>query len=269
MQGSGQPDVERHRGARESRGRLGLDTEFMPEGRYRPLLCLVQISAGEQVDVLDPLETASIPRRSPRCSPTRRGGRLHAGRQDVAILRREWSIDVHQRLRHAGRRRIRRLLRAGRLQRAAARRAADPPPKTASFTRWDARPADRRAAALRPRRRRALLPLADEIQRRLEERGRLEWAREECRAIADGDRRARPEGGLAAAAARHRARPARARGGARAGGLARADGRHARTGRSARCCATRRGRARQAPAHGPPRARADPRRQPGRHAAPR
>ena len=36
-------------------GRLGLDTEFMPEGRYRPLLCLVQISAGGVVDVLDPL----------------------------------------------------------------------------------------------------------------------------------------------------------------------------------------------------------------------
>ena len=29
--------------ARET-GRLGIDTEFLPEGRYRPLLCLVQIA---------------------------------------------------------------------------------------------------------------------------------------------------------------------------------------------------------------------------------
>ena len=28
-------------------GRLGIDTEFMPEGRYRPLLCLVQVVVGE------------------------------------------------------------------------------------------------------------------------------------------------------------------------------------------------------------------------------
>ena len=38
--------------ARET-GRLGLDTEFMPEGRYRPLLCLVQIVVGEEVAILD------------------------------------------------------------------------------------------------------------------------------------------------------------------------------------------------------------------------
>ena len=35
--------------------RLGLDTEFLPEGRYRPLLCLVQVVVGEEVWVLDPL----------------------------------------------------------------------------------------------------------------------------------------------------------------------------------------------------------------------
>ena len=31
------------RGAREP-GRLGIDTEFMSEGRYRALLCLVQVA---------------------------------------------------------------------------------------------------------------------------------------------------------------------------------------------------------------------------------
>ena len=32
--------------ARE-RGRLGIDTEFMSEGRYRALLCLVQIAVDD------------------------------------------------------------------------------------------------------------------------------------------------------------------------------------------------------------------------------
>jgi len=40
-------------------GRLGIDTEFMGEGRYRALLCLIQIAVetpdGVRVEVLDPL----------------------------------------------------------------------------------------------------------------------------------------------------------------------------------------------------------------------
>ena len=30
--------------AARARGRLGIDTEFMSEGRYRPLLCLAQVA---------------------------------------------------------------------------------------------------------------------------------------------------------------------------------------------------------------------------------
>ena len=51
--------------ARET-GRLGIDTEFMGEGRYRPLLCLVQVAvpAGDgsssDVHVLDPLTDGGI-----------------------------------------------------------------------------------------------------------------------------------------------------------------------------------------------------------------
>ena len=72
-------------------GRLGLDTEFMPEGRYKPLLCLVQIVVGERVEVLDPIVDTFDPTplaevlADPDIEIV-----LHAGRQDVAILRREW-----------------------------------------------------------------------------------------------------------------------------------------------------------------------------------
>src|SRR5205085_1888299 len=47
--------VERLAEAARDTGRIGLDTEFMPEGRYRPLLCLVQLVVGDDVAILDPL----------------------------------------------------------------------------------------------------------------------------------------------------------------------------------------------------------------------
>src|SRR5215218_9870470 len=91
------------RRARES-GRLGIDTEFMGEGRYRPLLCLVQVAVeaedaspgGEpRVEVLDPLQDAFDPAplaevlADPEVEVV-----LHAGRQDVALLRRVWETEV-------------------------------------------------------------------------------------------------------------------------------------------------------------------------------
>jgi ribonuclease D len=69
--------------ARES-GRVGIDTEFMAEGRYRPLLCLVVVGVddpsapdGVRTVLSDPLARAApgprtarrgSPRRSPRAS---------------------------------------------------------------------------------------------------------------------------------------------------------------------------------------------------------
>src|ERR671916_606791 len=89
-----QTEVDRLAGAAREAGRLGLDTEFMPEGRYRPLLCLVQISVGEVAWVLDPLEGFDpAPLAAVLADPAVEIV-LHAGRQDVAILRREWRTDV-------------------------------------------------------------------------------------------------------------------------------------------------------------------------------
>ena len=65
--------------------------------------------------------------------------------------------------------------------------------KSASFTRWDARPLTPEQLRYAREDVEHLLPLADEIQRRLTERGRLEWAREECRAIAEATDERDPE----------------------------------------------------------------------------
>jgi ribonuclease D len=169
--------------ARES-GRLGLDTEFMPEGRYKPLLCLVQVSAGGEVDVLDPLAGFDPAPLAAALADPEVEVVVHAGRQDVAILRREWSVDftnVFDTQVAAGF--------AGSSAQAGYNGLLHDVlrirlPKTASFTRWDARPLTDEQLRYARGDVEHLLPLADEIRRRLDERGRLEWAREECRAIA-------------------------------------------------------------------------------------
>ena len=227
----------------------------MPEGRYRPLLCLVQIVGGEQVEVLDPL-AGLRPRAAGRRARRSRRSRssLHAGRQDVAILRREWKttftnvFDTQVAAGFAG-------FSAqagynGLLHDVLRIRL----PKTASFTRWDARPLTDEQLRYARGDVEHLLPLADEIQ--APARG-ARPAGVGARGVPRdrrGDRRARPGGGLAAAAARHRARSARARGRARAGGLARAHGRHGGPAGRRDPARPDRGRARQAPARGPPRA---------------
>ena len=75
-------------------GRLGIDTEFMSEGRYRALLCLVGVvvpgpEGRPRVELLDPLDDGLDP--GPLAEVLADPGIemvLHAGRQDVALLRR-------------------------------------------------------------------------------------------------------------------------------------------------------------------------------------
>ena len=168
-------------------GRFGIDTEFMPEGRYRPLLCLVQIVVGTEITVLDPLAGEGFdpaPLAAVLADPEVEIV-LHAGRQDVAILRREWRCEVTSVFdtqvaagfagfsAQAGYLGLLNDVLKIRLK------------KSASFTRWDARPLTEEQLSYAREDVEHLLPLADDIKGRLSERGRLGWAQEECRAVAD------------------------------------------------------------------------------------
>jgi ribonuclease D len=172
------------------RGRLGIDTEFMSEGRYRALLCLVQVVVddeaapdGVRIILIDALNKADIdPLREVLADPAIEIV-LHAGRQDVAILRRVWRtelcniFDTQIAAGFAG---------AGAqsgyanlLSQILGRRVG----KSASYTRWDSRPLTDEQLSYAAEDVAHLLELADELQRRLRETGRLEWAREECRRL--------------------------------------------------------------------------------------
>ncbi len=177
--------------ARET-GRLGIDTEFMGEGRYRPLLCLVQVAVlrddgASDVVILDPLADGGIdhgPLADVLADPAVEVV-LHAGRQDVALLRRVWHteltnvFDTQLAAGFAGMRAqlgyealLHELL-GVRLR------------KSASFTRWDARPLTEEQLDYGREDVLHLLQAADALKGRLDALGRLEWAREECRALAD------------------------------------------------------------------------------------
>src|SRR4051812_39108730 len=159
----------------------------MGEGRYRALLCLVQIAVpdgqgGVRVEVIDPLDDRLDPRPlaevlgDPAIEIV-----LHAARQDVALLRRVWHAPITNLFdtqvaagfaglpAQAGYETLLRELLNVRLR------------KTASYTRWDARPLSDEQVGYAREDVLHLLQLADALEERLQESGRLEWAREECR----------------------------------------------------------------------------------------
>lgn len=176
--------------AARAAGRLGIDTEFMSEGRYRALLCLVQVSVDNPRPGGDPLiylidglsDIDTRPLAGLLADPAIEVI-LHAGRQDVAILRRAWRTE----LTNIFDTQIAAGFSGGGAQTGygnllgsiLGRRVG----KTASYTRWDVRPLTAEQLGYAAEDVVHLLELADEIQRRLADSGRLEWAREECRRL--------------------------------------------------------------------------------------
>ena len=172
-------------------GRLAIDTEFVSERRYQALLCLMQVAVpdssakdGVRTEVLDPLEG------NPDFSPLARVLSdpavevvMHAGRQDVAIMRRTLDTEVHNIFdtqvaagflgfgnQEGYESLVRKVLKV-RLK------------GSEGFTRWDKRPLTPQQLEYAADDARLLLELGEELQRRLEERGRVEWAREESRTL--------------------------------------------------------------------------------------
>ena len=173
-------------------GRVAIDTEFVSERRYQALLCLAQVAVpdpeapdGVRTEVVDPLaddppDPAPLARvlADPDVEVV-----VHAGRQDVAILRRTWNTDITRVFdtqigagfigfgNQEGYESLVRKVLGVRLK------------GSEGFTKWDRRPLTAQQLEYAADDARLLLGLGEEIERRLEARGRLGWALEECRAI--------------------------------------------------------------------------------------
>jgi ribonuclease D len=177
--------------AARAAGRLGIDTEFMSEGRYRALLCLVQVAVadpeaedGIRIILIDSVRgDADIEPLAAVLADPEVEIVLHAGRQDVAILRRAWKTEltnIFDTQIAAGFAGASAQSGYGNLLGSMLGRRVG---KTASYTRWDVRPLTAEQLSYAAEDVAHLLELADEIQRRLRASSRLEWAREECRRL--------------------------------------------------------------------------------------
>jgi ribonuclease D len=183
--------VSREIAARAARyGRFAIDTEFVSERRYQALLCLAQVAVpdpeaaeGVRTEVLDPLDGLDPAPLAAKLADPEVEVVMHAGRQDVAILRRSWETEVrnvfdtqvaagflglgNQESYESLVRKVLKMRLSG----------------AEGFTRWDRRPLSDQQLEYARDDARLLLALGEELERRLDERGRLDWAREECRAL--------------------------------------------------------------------------------------
>jgi ribonuclease D len=182
-------------------GRLAIDTEFVSERRYQALLCLAQVAVpdasareGVRTEVLDPLEGELEvgPLAAVLADPAVEIV-VHAGRQDVAILRRTWATELRNVFdtqvaagflgfgnQEGYESLVRKVLKV-RLK------------GSEGFTRWDRRPLTPQQLEYAGDDARLLLALGDELERRLVERERLDWAREECRPLEEVSDERRPD----------------------------------------------------------------------------
>jgi ribonuclease D len=178
----------------ESRGRFAIDTEFVGEGKYQSLLCLVQVAVylddaakGDEpwVLLIDPLDPAIDPTPIARVlADPEIEVILHAARQDVALLRRTWRTDVTRvfdtqvAASFAG-------LRAQIGYEALLRSILGVKlHKSASFTKWDRRPLTLEQLRYAREDVLHLEEAAVQIQERLLDSGRLSWAVQECAPLA-------------------------------------------------------------------------------------
>ena len=178
-------------------GRIAIDTEFVSERRYQAQLCLIQVAVrdpngpnGIRTEILDPLDEDVpldvAPLAAVLADPAV-AVIMHAGRQDVAILRRTWETEVtavfdtqvaagflgfgnqegYEGL-------VRRVLGVGL-------------GGGEGFTRWDRRPLTASQLGYAADDARCLLVLGEALKHELEGKGRLAWAREESLLVEASD----------------------------------------------------------------------------------
>lgn len=178
-------DLERIVSAARAAGRIGLDTEFMRERTYRSRLCLIQVATPDEVVLLDPIDTVDMAPVAGLIADPDIEVVLHAGRQDLEIFF-ELSgalprsiFDVQVAAAFAG---IGASLPYGRLVHEVTGARLT---KGEGYTDWCRRPLTEKQIGYAVNDVAYLLEIADELKRRLEQQGRLQWAIEEMQMLED------------------------------------------------------------------------------------
>jgi ribonuclease D len=176
-------------GARAT-GRIAFDTEFMGEGRYRTLLCLIQLAipdgadGSERIQLVDPLaeDLDAAPLVAILEDPAIQVV-VHAGRQDIALVRRRFGAEVRNVFDTQVAAGFAGMGAQSSYESLLAETLGVRVAKSASFTRWDTRPLSPEQLAYAREDVVHLLELAAGLERRLSELGRLQWAYEECKPL--------------------------------------------------------------------------------------
>ena len=174
--------------ARET-GVLGIDTEFMSEGRYRPLLCLIQLAVpnGDEarVELVDPFDSPALGPLADILADPEIEIVMHAARQDVAILRRVLGADIRglfDTQLAAGFAGLSASMGYGALL---DQLLGVKLKKGEGFTKWDQRPLTPQQLKYARDDVLHIIQLSGAIKDRLEKTDRLDWVREECRPLED------------------------------------------------------------------------------------
>lgn len=171
--------AERSRAA----GEVGLDTEFMRERTYRARLCLVQLAAGDEIFIIDPLEVDSLEPIGEIIADPAIEVVVHAGRQDLEIFYERYGtvpkniFDVQLAAAFAG---YGASLPYGRLVQETTGARLE---KGESYTDWCRRPLTEQQMSYAADDVRYLVEAARRLEKELEEQNRLEWVKEELSAL--------------------------------------------------------------------------------------
>ena len=168
-------DLEALTTAAKGTARIGLDTEFMREKTYRAQLCLVQVSAGDDIYIIDPLKVDTAPVAALVADPDVEV-LLHAARQDLELFNDLYGVvptnvfDVQAAAGFAG---YGASLSYGKLVEATLGVALE---KGESYTDWCRRPLTDKQLKYAGDDVRYLGAIADRLKDELDAGGRLKWA---------------------------------------------------------------------------------------------
>lgn len=169
-----------------SDGRIGIDTEFLWERTYSPLICLAQLNVGEQVYLADPLEGVDLAPIAELISDPAVQVVMHAPHADLVAFAQRFDADpvnTFDTQLAAGFTGLSAGLAYEKLVHEVTRRRVQP---SESFTDWSRRPLGEKQLRYAGEDVEHLFAMSDRITQRLRELGREEWMREELSRRFDG-----------------------------------------------------------------------------------